>query len=182
MCSLGKLFTYVINHRLLSWSAANDVITDEQFGFLAGYSTVDAVFALHALITKSLTAKKRMYCAFIDFRNAFDSIDRAKLWLKLSKIGIRGRILHIIKSMYSNVKSSVCINGFQSDYFVNHLGLMQGEVLSPILFSMYINDFEMSFVKDHCILYECQSLHMFVHKMRTTLYCSRNLFRAYSHS
>jgi exonuclease III len=160
--SLGKLFTSVINHRLLNWSATNDVMTDAQFGFQPGFSTVDAIFALHALVTKSLTAKKRLYCAFIDFRKAFDSIDRVKLWLKLSKLGIRGKVLNIIKSMYENVKSSVCIDGFQSDYFVNRLGLMQGEVLSPILFSMYVNDFEMSFVQNDCIPYECQSLNLFV--------------------
>jgi hypothetical protein len=73
---------------LFSWSAANDVITDAQFGFQSGYSTVDAVFALHALVTKSLTAKKRLYSAFIDLRKASDSIDRAKLWLTLSALTV----------------------------------------------------------------------------------------------
>jgi len=48
--------------------------------------------------------------------------------------------------MYSNLKSSTSINGFQSDYFANNLGLMQGEALSPILFSLYVNDFEITFL------------------------------------
>lgn len=50
--------------------------------------TSDAIFALHTLITSSLANNKRLYCAFIDFKKAFDSVDRSKLWMKLSKIGI----------------------------------------------------------------------------------------------
>ena len=44
--------------------------------------------------------------------------------------------------MYSNVKSCVTVRGFNSEYSKSSLGLMQGEVLSPILFSLYVNDFE----------------------------------------
>ena len=35
-------------------------------------------FSLHAKISKALFSKKRLYCAFIDFKKAFDCIDRKK--------------------------------------------------------------------------------------------------------
>ena len=61
-------------------------------------------------------------------------------------MGQGGKILNIMKSMYNNVKSCILIGGLKSDYFANKLGLMQGEVLSPVLFAFYINDFEMEFI------------------------------------
>ena len=42
--------------------------------------------------------------------------------------------------MYNNVKSCVIVRGFNSEYFKSSLGLIQGEVLSPIFFSLYVND------------------------------------------
>ena len=148
--NLGKLFTSVLNQRLLKWSQCNDVITDAQFGFRPGYGTVDAIFVLNSIISQTLNNKKRLYCAFVDFQTAFDSINRCKLWYKLSKIGIKGKMLRIIHNMYSNVKSCVTVRGFNSEYFKSSLGLMQGEVLSPILFSLYVNDFEKEFISSNC--------------------------------
>jgi exonuclease III len=130
--NLGKLFTSILNRRLLEWSGENDVITDAQFGFKPGYSTTDAIFALHSIISNSLSSKKRLYCAFIDFQKAFDSVDRTKLWYKLSAVGIRGKLLNIIKSMYTNIRACTTSNGYRSEYFTSNLGLLQGEVLSPI--------------------------------------------------
>jgi hypothetical protein len=160
--NLGKLFTSILNRRLLEWSNNNDVITDAQFGFRPGYSTTDAIFALHSIISSSLSGKKRLYCAFIDFQKAFDSVDRIKLWHKLSAVGIRGKVLNVIKSLYSNIRACVTVKGFRSEYFTSNLGLMQGEVLSPILFSMFINDFELSFINSGCVPYECKSLNLFL--------------------
>ena len=108
---LCKLFTSIINERLLNWSKENDIITDAQFGFRAKMGTSEAIFALHSVIHKTLSSKRRLYCCFIDYKKAFDSIDRKLLWYKLSKYGIRGKLLSVIRNMYSNVKSCVSIDG-----------------------------------------------------------------------
>ena len=159
---LSKLFTSVLNQRLLLWSEQNDVLTDAQFGFRPGYGTIDAIFVLNSIISQTLCKKKRLYCAFVDFKTAFDSINRFKLWLKLSKIGIKGKLLQILYSMYSNVKSCVTVRGYNSEYFRSMFGLMQGEVLSPILFSFYVNDFEREFIASNCIPYELGQLNLFL--------------------
>jgi hypothetical protein len=159
---LGKLFTSIINQRLLTWSEGSDIISDAQFGFKRGVSTADAIFALHTIISKTFASSKRLYCAFVDFRKAFDYVDRVKLWFKLSKCGMRGKMLTIIKSLYLNVKSCVTINGALSQSFVNNCGLMQGEVLSPVLFSLYLNDLELAFVESNCKPVEVKSLSLFL--------------------
>ena len=70
--------------RFSSGSEQNDVLTDAQFGFRPGYGTIDAIFVLNSIISQTLCKKKRLYCAFVDFKTAFDSINRFKLWLKSS--------------------------------------------------------------------------------------------------
>lgn len=160
--NMCKLFTSILNKRLLEWSKYNNVITDAQFGFKPNYGTRDAIFALHSIISYSLCKKRRLYCAFIDFKKAFDSVDRRLLWLKFSKVGIEGKLLAVIKALYRHVKSCIGVDGFLSEYFCNNLGLMQGEVLSPILFNLYVNDFENSFLNAGCVSYELSSLNLFL--------------------
>ena len=82
------------------------------------------------------------------------------LWYKISHIGICGKILNVIKSMYTNVSTCVRVDGFNSEYFTNELGLMQREVLSPLLFSLYVNDCEMAFINSKSIPYEMRELNL----------------------
>ena len=92
----AKLFTTVINERLKKWSVVNDIITDVQFGFKANYSTVDAIFLLNSFIEKQLRNRSKLYCCFIDLQKCFDSIYRNGLWVKLIKMGIKGRLFNVI--------------------------------------------------------------------------------------
>ena len=57
-----------------------NILGQEQAGFREGYSTIDHVFVLHVVIELYKSVYKRIYCAFIDYRKAFDSIDRSILW------------------------------------------------------------------------------------------------------
>ena len=71
-------------------------------------------------------------------------------------------MLGIITSSYKNVKSCVKYNGVLSDYFSINKGLLQGEVMSPILFSFYLNDFEITFINDNCKSVEIQDINLFL--------------------
>ena len=70
MSHLSKLFTTILNNRLLNVSSTYNIISDAQFGFKPGFSTVGAIFALQSLITITLGSKKRLYWAFIDYSKA----------------------------------------------------------------------------------------------------------------
>ena len=61
------------------------------------------------------------------------------------KIGVRGKILNVMRGMYSSVKSRMKYQNELSSEFECYLGVRQGECLSPFLFSMYINDIEDEF-------------------------------------
>ena len=61
---LGKLFTSILCNRIFEWNSENDVITDAQFGFKPGFSTIDAIFVLQSLINRTLKKKKEVILLF----------------------------------------------------------------------------------------------------------------------
>ena len=142
LSAFGKLFTRVLNNRLTEWAEEYSVYVEAQAGFRTGMGTTDHVFALHGLLSHFLNHNKKLYCAFVDFSKAFDYVVRDNLWLKLIELGIRGKILNVIMSMYNNVKSKVKFNNEKGEEFRCYTGVRQGECLSPFLFSMLINDLE----------------------------------------
>ena len=139
---MSKLFTMIINKRLSDFLEDNKLLVEEQAGFRDGYSTLDHIFSLHCIIDSFLSAKKRLYCAFIDYRKAFDSVDRSSLWQKLTKLNIKGKVLTVVQNLYNSAKSQVRLNNSISDSFNCNVGVRQGENLSSLLFAIYLNDLE----------------------------------------
>lgn len=136
----SKLYSFILNQRLSNWIEANGVIEDVQAGFRKGYSTIDHIFTLSALVQKQLVRGKKLYAAFIDFKKAFDLVNRDKLWEVLHKRGVRGRMLMALKGMYALVQAKVRVGGEFTDSFSCPCGLKQGETCSPVLFSLFINE------------------------------------------
>ena len=144
----GKLFTAVLNLRLNVFLNTYDVLNENQAGFRAGYSTNDHIFVLHALIEILKSKKLKLFCSFIDFSKAFDSVWRVGLWSKLLANNIKGKFFRIVYNMYQGIKSCVSFNGDQSEFFQSFRGVRQGENLSPVLFALFLNDLE-SFLSSH---------------------------------
>jgi hypothetical protein len=76
----------------------------------------------------------------IDFRKAFDVIPHDRLIQKLSTLGVCEPTLRWISAFLANRKQCVCVNGVCSSYADVSSGIIQGSVLGPILFTLYIND------------------------------------------
>ena len=134
--------TRILNNRLNEWAENYNVYVEAQAGFRKNMSTVDNIFVLNILITHVLNQNKKLYCAFVDFTKAFDFVVRDILWYKLIKVGVRGKMLDIIRSMYTEVKSQVKHNNIISPVLFSNIGVREGECLSPFLFSIYLNDLE----------------------------------------
>ena len=146
----SKLFTAVLNTRLTKYVTENEILEENQAGFRKGYSTSDQIFSLHALIEIMKARKMKLFCAFIDFRKAFDSVWRTGLWSQLIKTEIDGKFLRIIRNIYQGIKSCVSLNGQNSNFFYSNAGLRQGENLSPLLFSLFLNDLENFMIAHGC--------------------------------
>ena len=136
----SKVFTSVLNNRLYIWAEENNKINEEQAGFRKNYSTIDHIYTLHSIASNCLYGQRRskLYAAFIDFQKAFDTINRDKLWDVLKKIGVSTKMIAILKAMYINVKAIVR-QGFEKSQEINcPLGVRQGCLLSPLLFSLLV--------------------------------------------
>jgi hypothetical protein len=137
---VSKCYTSILNSRLYQWLEDNSKISEEQAGFRRGYSTVDQIFNLYAVAQKCLSKKgQKLYVAFVDFKKAFDSVHHGKLLETIQAEGIKGKFYQALQAMYESLLSCVRVNGVLSEFFDCPVGVRQGCVLSPTLFSLFIN-------------------------------------------
>ena len=121
----------------------NAAITECQAEFRKNYSTVDQIFNLYAIVQKCLRKKgQKLYVAFADFRKAFDSVRHDKLLYCSRNQEIKGKCFGALSAMYNSLLSCIRANCKYSEFFECPVGVRQGCVLSPSLFSLFINQLE----------------------------------------
>jgi Reverse transcriptase (RNA-dependent DNA polymerase) len=136
---LAKLFESIVHKRLSEWVEAVSAIADEQAGFRQGRSTLDNLFLLHELTGQRQERDQPTILAFLDVRKAYDRVFRDGLLHKMWDIGIQGKTWSICKAFLTDVRRTVLVNGRQSDPFDVLIGVPQGAILSPMLYSIFIN-------------------------------------------
>ena len=108
-----------------------------QAGFRVNRSSMDNVCTLNEIVQGRFREDKAF---FLDVQKAYDTAWRDGLWLKLWDMGVKGRMWHLIKKMYEASRSTVLLEGEKSAMFSVEQGVAQNCSLSPILFSVLIND------------------------------------------
>ena len=138
-------FLYKINEKLMKTRAIeflneSEILYNKQFGFRAGCSTSDAV--LHYVDDCVTALDKRPYTVtvFLDFSKAFDTVNHDIMLRKLDRLGFRGNTNDYFRSYLCDRRMCVSVNGCDSETKTMNIGLPQGSVSAPWLFSLYIND------------------------------------------
>ena len=90
-------------------------------------------FSLASILQTNAYKKSGTFTTFVDFKKAFDLIDRETLFYKLLQNGIDGKMYWSVKSMYSDTISNVKVNKLYTDWFSIN-------TLSPTFCSLFIND------------------------------------------
>ena len=93
--------------------------------------------------------KKKIFCAFVDFENAFDKVWRDGLWYTLLLNNMNGYMYHVIVNMYNGTKSCIWYNHCKSDFVPCNNGARQGKrgwwgMVSRILFVCFAWRFQKS--------------------------------------
>ena len=83
-----------------------------------------------------------MYALFIDFKAAFDSVNREKMWEYLRRKGVDAYLVTKMEEIYEETVSKVRVNGIESENFYTNRGVRQGCPLRPGLFAAYLGDIE----------------------------------------
>ena len=113
-------------------------LSDMQFGFRPGRGTMDAIFIVRQMQEKYLAKKKELWTAFVNLEKAFDCVPRKVVWWALRKVGIDEWLVNVIKAMYVGNTTSVLMKGQVSAEFEVKVGVHQGSVLSPLLFTIVL--------------------------------------------
>ena len=137
---IAKLYSSILLGRLEKFAIRNKIIPPQQIGFRRGFRTADHVYLLKTLISKTFCEKGKLYAAFIDFKKAYDTVNRAKLLNKLQEIGVSGTFLRNIQALYSKTEYKIKLKNKVLEAISSNLGLKQGCPLSPLLFNIYISD------------------------------------------
>lgn len=141
MSSMSKLFANILENRLTCFQSTTGMISAEQFGFTKGRRTLDPIFILDTLIDRAKADNTELYVTFIDFQKAYDFVFLDGLFYKMLRAKMIGPIYKVIHSMYESVCSVVRQGVSFSDVINQQVGLRQGCILSPCLFSLFIADF-----------------------------------------
>ena len=135
-----KVMCMVLNNRLSGVAEEEGLIAEEQGGFRKQRGCRDQVLSLVLLGQMEMLKKLNgMMVAFTDFSKAYDKVDRNKLWGCLEQLGVNGKFLDFLQSLYQGTSCQVRVGDRQSRVFEVNVGLRQGCVMSPLLFSLYIN-------------------------------------------
>jgi hypothetical protein len=136
----NKIFEKLLYARFDAFIKANNIISEDQFGFTFGKDTQRATLRLVSRIIPTMGTSDRACCVYLDFKKAFDTISHHILFKKLDRYGIRGAALELIKSYLGNRHHYVSINGNDSSKLICNVGVPQGSVLGPLLFIIYTTD------------------------------------------
>ena len=137
---ISKLFTLILNSRLITFLDKYNIINDYQIGFRKNSRTTDHIFLLKTIIDYYKKKHKHIYACFVDFSSAFPSIWRSGLFYKLYQSGLSSKFINIMASLYSHTVCSVKLKGKLSKQFSIKIGTKQGCNLSPSLFNLFTND------------------------------------------
>ena len=124
-------------------------ISVEQFGFVKGKSTTDAIFALMQLQERYREGQQYLQWVFIDLEKAYDSVPREELYWCMRDKGVPEKYIRLVQGMYHPCETVVMCDAGTSEPFAVEGGPHQGSAFSPFLFAIMMDSLTENIRKKH---------------------------------
>ena len=133
----AKIYNKMILNRLVPF--LDPILRKNQNGFRRGRTTKAQVLSLCRIIEEMRNHNKDVTMCFVDFKKAFDSINRDIMFQILPLYGIPDEIIKAIKVLYTNTKAKVLTTDGETELFDILAGVLQGDTLAPFLFILVLD-------------------------------------------
>ncbi len=137
---LSKIFETVIFNQLYSFFQKQKPFYNSQYGFRSEHSTEFTALEVVDRLINKMDKSETPINIYLDLSKAFDTIDYHILINKLEYYGVTGSSINLFKSYLLNHKQYVEFEDTAAAMLDITTGVMQGSILGPFLFIIYIND------------------------------------------
>lgn len=153
LCVLSKVLEKLVHDQMIAYLEEFNILNPFQSGFKKGHSTQTALLKVTSDIRKAIDSRELTILVLYDFSNAFPSVNHKLLLAKLRWYGFSRSAINWFSSYLTGRSQKVVFNDAVSDVLAILLGVPQGSILGPLLFSLYINDINTVFRNSNFHLY-----------------------------